>query len=143
MTIYLDCEFNGHLGEFISIGMVSDKGREFYGYVELKEYLPWVKENVVPLLGLDGMKPDVLDTLRPEVCLYLAMHDGEDIVCDSPADIRYLCELIMFMDDSGYNQLGRRLTFKYIPTISYVSKFQHHALWDAKAIMEACNGGAS
>ncbi len=62
MTNYfLDTEFNddGRTIDLISIGIVTDDGREFYAVnqdVELHRVHPWVRENVLPQLPPYGDK---------------------------------------------------------------------------------------
>ena len=59
MNYYLDTEFieNGNKSpiQLLSIGMVSDDGREFYAVVDKNDVdfshvTPWINEHVIPLI---------------------------------------------------------------------------------------------
>lgn len=61
MKYWLDCEFqeDGRTIDLISIGLAAEDGRTYYA--EAAEYdrssaTPWLKQNVIPLLGRD-VKP--------------------------------------------------------------------------------------
>lgn len=104
MKIYYDCEFleNGETIRLISIGMVAEDGREFYGVVDMDEEFQtdvrnhtWIAANVYPHLPLDAnghinrdhesvmtredirnaVKDFVLSTPDPELWAYYAAYD--------------------------------------------------------------------
>ena len=87
MSLYLDCEFNGHEGRLLSMGIVSNvTQQEFYETLVIPhdEVIdPWVLDNVIPKLH----KPPIENTeFREKLHLYLLKHAGETIYADSPAD---------------------------------------------------------
>jgi hypothetical protein len=135
MTLYLDTEFNGFGGELISIGLVSDRGGEFYGVRKLPENLhPWVKANVVPNLHQKA-EPDT--RLRARLANFIADHDKETIIADWPLDFSGLLSFFC-VDDRlvGPSSLSRQP----VPQEPLLSDVPHNALSDAKALMLAWAG---
>ena len=52
MTVaYLDCEFNGYKGDLISLALVIDDNNYFYEVLGCPNPVPWVAENVMPILN--------------------------------------------------------------------------------------------
>ena len=145
MSLFLDCEFNGHEGRLISMGIVSDlTQQEFYETLIIPhdEVIdPWVQENVIPKL----YKPPIDDLeFREKLHIYLLKHTGETIYADSPADHVHLLNNTHWMnDENSYRYLSLELTMKFIipnrkeywPT----NELEHHALHDARTLMKWAN----
>lgn len=135
MTLYLDCEFNGHGGSLISMAIVSDvDGEEFYLEVDCKEPIhPWVKENVIPkLIGKTAPRHNFIALL----VMYLNKHIGEDIVADWPHDFTLLMN-----EMAGPNYESSYLfpcTMRLINSGPTNPEIPHFALSDAKALMRYC-----
>lgn len=135
--IFLDCEFNGHDGELISMAMVSTNGDEFYEVVGLPHNLPivpWVQENVIPKLG---KAPISYDLFRNKVQEFLILHSGEMVIADSPADLIHLLDNMHCMTDKGkYHYLNLEVKMQFTPSGSYTPEDPHNALSDAKGLMK-------
>jgi len=59
---FIDTEFSegNNIIDFISIGIVSDDGREFYeisNQFDAEKCNPWVQNNILPLLPIEFVKP--------------------------------------------------------------------------------------
>lgn len=80
---FFDTEFSERAGQrptidLISIGIVCEDGREYYA--ESSEFLenlcnPWVKENVLPLLGPEEERKD-RETIRDEILAFVRAPGG-------------------------------------------------------------------
>ena len=58
--LYLDCEWNDHGGDLISLALISPDGRSFYQALECTSPSPWVAKNVIPYI-----------CINPPLCAYL------------------------------------------------------------------------
>lgn len=140
MSLFLDCEFDGHEGRLISIALVADDGDEFYEVMHdalINDTNDWVKEHVWPMLNKAptnkpyGWRDDLHDFLRK--------HVGETIVADSPADFWYLMGLVHEMKNGKYRYINLDLNMSFVISGQYQSKIPHNALEDAKALKEWFN----
>lgn len=99
MRYYLDTEFNGYRGELISLALVREDGRELYLVThQLPDVIPWVKENVIPILFAPGADDAVIwrtDLFGHQIASFLAEDAFPVIVADWPDDIRYFCECLI------------------------------------------------
>lgn len=162
IKIFLDTEFSCFKKpEIISVGLVADNGKEFYGETAdfLQSASPWVIENVVPHLNVDKLGKSA-DDLGNAVTKWLSeFEEPITIVCDYDADIDMLLSLNLslpkiFKKFENLNYLITRFAksnqainqFKDIKqTYSTVYKKyftdnnvpNHHSLYDAKAMKEA------
>jgi len=140
MRYFLDTEFNGWLGELISLAMVCEDGRELYllNIDRLENTIDWVKENVMPILTVPGADPlcSTLDQIGPRIEEFFAGDKAPHIVVDWPDDIKYLCEMLI----TGPGEMIRvpRMTFELARVDAYPTALpgavQHNALWDARAL---------
>lgn len=145
MNYFIDTEFvergSGHPVQLISIGIVDEKGREYYA--ECDEFnpvfaTPWLKKNVVPhLVGprktRQQIREDILNfaapNLKPWFWGYFADYDWV-----------VFCQIFGAMVDlpEGYPYYCRDLKqwadFLGIPRDAYppTEKVEHHALNDAR-----------
>ncbi len=140
-TLYLDCEFNGHGGELISMALVPDTGNiVFYGEWPLPTRIhPWVEENVIPKLHRVGMS---ISSPRARLVSFLhaqsAMYDHLTIVADWPADFQYL---LGEMVGSTYEQSCMiPCTMRLIQSgnIEIPANERHNALVDAQYLRNWC-----
>lgn len=132
VTLFIDCEWNGFHGDFISMALVPELGTvPFYEVVEpgpLVDLDPWVAANVIPVLNKEPL-PDMF-SFRRKLEEYINQWSEVTIVADWPEDIKYFCDALITAP-------GRRieipaLTFK-IMSIDSVSDIPHNALADATA----------
>jgi len=138
MRYFLDTEFNGMGGELISLALVAEDGRELYAACHCEEPIPWVKENVIPIVFSDMAKPMIV---RPQdfgraIEQFLIQDGLPEIVADWPDDIRYFCEKLI----TGPGEMVdvHRLRFRIERVDAYPTDLagavQHNALWDARAL---------
>ncbi len=132
---YLDTEFNGFGGDFISIALVPKSAElpYFYGAVECPDPQPWVAENVIPVLDIE---PESLTSLRQRLVGYLITDPDPYIIADWPEDIAHLTRLLI--TSPGFMVPLQRLKFEYRNYQGFVtskaSKVPHNALEDARAL---------
>jgi hypothetical protein len=139
---WFDTEFidDGHSVELISIGIVSDDGRELYAEVEFDRSKAgdWLKENVLPqLTGVTTRKSMLKDKIfdfmgeKPEIWGYYADYDWV-VLCQLYGSMMslpglwpmYCRDVKQLCDDLGNPKLPPK-------------GVQHHALADAKWTKEA------
>jgi hypothetical protein len=99
--LFLDCEFNGHGGELLSMalvpGLLPPGAPMFYEVLRgTEEPVPWVRDNVLPVLSmLPGLWVD-RRTFQQRLQRYLLQFGPRvHIVADWPEDIRYFCEVLI------------------------------------------------
>jgi len=133
-NLFLDCEFNGFVGELISMGIVSEGTDEFYEVLELRLdpwYHPWVKQNVLPILNKEPVDQFVFQTKLHD---FLSKFSEVHIIVDWPDDIKYFCQSLITGPGTMIS-IPRKMTFEIDRTLSSDSSaILHNALEDAKAI---------
>ena len=129
MNIFLDVELTDWHGDIISIGMISDDGKEFYKELEFSNPSKWVVDNVLPKLS---GKPLSLSAFQSELTAYFKQFDSCNIVVDWPEDIRAITSL--FTNDYRYSVLLPVMTFEIFNTEMPENKGSHNALYDAKEL---------
>lgn len=143
MKYYLDTEFNGYLGELISLALVAEDGRELYlsNLDRLENNVEWVRDNVIPILFAPGAEPIPSDAeqIGHLISKFMAHDSHPHVVVDWPDDIKYFCEAII--TGPGEMIAVPRLQFELVRIDSYPTKLpgavQHNALWDARALQFA------
>lgn len=135
--LFLDCEFNGHNGQLISMALVGADNHlhpEFYMAVPRLDFMmnKWVYENVIPKIGIPTSS---WSAFRKALHEFLQQHPGEIIVADSPADFVYLLEQCHEINDEGkYRYINLNLKMEFVISGQYTSENPHNALADAKAL---------
>lgn len=133
MKIYLDTEFNDYRGELISIALVAEDGREWYGVCHCSDPTPWVKAHVIPVLNQGAECKAVLQATLHE---FLNSFDAVHILADWPGDIGHFCH---FLEHAPGERVGPDvMTFEVrrdLPDTSTKSRIPHNALEDARAMM--------
>lgn len=154
MRYFLDTEFNGFCGDLISLALVPefDTYRSYnsedisidslYLATICKDPVPWVAENVIPLVDIGGPKYLSISQFGREITqyfrttLYMTGDPRIEIITDWPDDIRYFCECLITKPGEMVD-LGS-LAFQMIRVDAYPTKLvgavQHNALWDARAL---------
>lgn len=141
MNLYADTEFNGFGGELISFALVPetpiDGIVDLYVVVQQKEpYVPWVAQNVVPLLGDTPAisRADAAKTLAA----YLSMFDNPTIVADWPEDLSLLLDLLITGPGMMVGCLDFDMRYRSCHGFNTAqeSKIPHNALWDARALRD-------
>lgn len=139
--LFLDCEFNGHNGELISMALVSTDGDYFYKimpYLKVYNLNPWVQENVIPKLeAIEENTAKDWGSFRNELWAFLDKHKDETIVADSPADFVYLFEQLHYMtEDNKYRYISTEIKTKFVVSGALKPENPHNALSDARALRD-------
>ena len=132
-TLYLDTEFNGFDGQFISAALVAEDGREWYQATFCHHPTDWVAKHVIPVIGIRLL---MYEELQESLRLFLQKYEEVTIVCDWPRDVEHFCKLLMLEDGSGRMIRTPRLTFVIDTSLSdYTDSLKpHNALADANAL---------
>lgn len=128
MKVFIDCEFNSHGGELISMALVAEDGQEFYEVLGCANPHPWVREHVMPFL----LKNDVSrSTFVSKLWAFVSKFDHIELIADWPEDIRYFCEAIITSPGEMIPMKG--FTAVYMRGLHGDSTLPHNALHDARA----------
>lgn len=139
MRLFLDTEFNGFGGELISMALVAEDNREWYGVLALPwEIHPWVAEHVVPFLDIDN-KCVIFDHDAFQLSLgkFLAQFPNAEIIADWPADIEHLCRIMCHQGAMAGWRIPGEYTFELTHVSGIEPEIPHNALSDARALKEA------
>ncbi|MBA5604948.1 3'-5' exoribonuclease [Duganella sp. FT3S] len=141
---FLDTEFtNFHDPELVSIGLVASSGEEFYAEIpfSITACSPFVKEAVIPLLGLDQVAFCTRDGLFIRLMDWLAVvkNDAEVVICfDSQHDETLFKQIFggmppafMRFRNVGDRNINELLRYEFHTKHALP---EHHALHDARAM---------
>lgn len=133
--IFLDCEWNGYRGSLITMALVAMDGREMYVGVPVHEPLaPWVRENVMPVLGEPQAMTGRLD-LASRIAGFLSPYEAVHLIADWPEDIERFCRALI--TGPGMRIDTPPLTMEVRRDLdSAQSALPHNALEDARAIRD-------
>lgn len=145
MRYYIDCEFDGHGGDLISMALVRTR-RDSLMIVVSDAVVndQWVKDNVMPVLHKDSAGETVFANkhgVGAAIADFIADDWRPVIVADSPVDIGRFCAAISTGIDGGWaNTPYERMTFEVRNVDCYPTNLegavQHNAWWDAMALRE-------
>lgn len=132
--LWLDTEFNGFGGDFISAALVAEDGNHWYQAVACKEPTPWVAQNVVPMIGIQSV---TIKALQTSLRTFLSKYEHITIIADWPADVGHFCDLLSLQPFDGRIIQTPPITFELKTNLNGEgeSAIPHNALEDAKAIM--------
>lgn len=132
MKLFIDTEFNEYKGELISMALVAEDGREWYGVRFCDAPGWWVGEHVMPHLN---QAPERDSDLRSSLAAFLGGFESIHIVSDWPGDIAHFCN---FLEYRPGDRIGPdTMTFEVhrdLPDTATTSAIPHNALEDARAI---------
>lgn len=135
MKMYIDTEFNEYKGQLISLALVAEDGREWYGVRFCDDPGWWVGEHVMPFLN---QAPERDLDLRERLSAFLSCFDTIHIVSDWPGDIAHFCN---FLEYRPGERIGPDvMTFEVrrdLPDTSTASVIPHNALEDARALAKS------
>lgn len=142
-TFYVDCEFNEHGGELLSLALVEADGRGLYLCVadEPASLTPWVRENVWPLVHSRlpvGRTVAYVADWGHFLRRYIGSTTAPTFIADSPVDIARLAGLLS--DDGGkwVSVDNPEIRFEVHNVDCYPTDvpgaIQHNAWWDAMAL---------
>ncbi|MCR4319726.1 MAG: 3'-5' exoribonuclease [Candidatus Brocadiaceae bacterium] len=130
--MWIDTEFNEYKGALISLALVAEDGREWYGVRYCDDPGWWVREHVMPYLT---QEPERDAVLRARLETFLAQFDAVHIISDWPGDIAHFCNLLEFAPG---DRIGPdTMTFEVrrdLPDTATTSAIPHNALEDARAL---------
>lgn len=144
MRLFLDTEFTDFIDcELISIGIVSDDGREFYAErtdFDLSRCSHFVKEAVLPLLGREcpiaGTEEEIGTALRA----WLTRFEDVEICVDYPTDFELFGYLVRDPDTLALPAHVKGCNIRNIIDAADIERYwrkngrmAHHALHDARA----------
>jgi hypothetical protein len=144
MRVFVDCEFTDFIDcDLISIGLVADDGREFYG--ERSDYddsscSAFVREAVLPQLGQYPGRVFTREGLRSALLAWLDQFGGEPekVFCvDYAGDWDLLIDLLGEVPE-GWEGLHVAVDSGRLETYFAEHGGRHHALADASALRFAC-----
>lgn len=132
MKMWIDTEFNEYKGALISLALVTEDGREWYGVRFCDDPGWWVGEHVMPHLNKEPQRDDFL---RSSLHDFLEQFESVHIVSDWPGDIAHFCN---FLEYRPGDRIGPdSMTFEVrrdLPDTSKTSAIPHNALEDARAL---------
>jgi hypothetical protein len=141
-TFYIDCEFDGHNGPLLSIGIVRADGYGAHIRVDRQASDPWVLANVMPVMH--SHRADLPMALQPDevggqLRAFIAGCQNPTIIADSPVDIGRFCRAISTGFDGGWQSTDfPQMTFIVRNVDCYPTTMkgavQHNAWWDAMAL---------
>lgn len=134
MNLFLDCEFNGFGGELISMALVDEDGNYFYEVLPCLEPINWVKENVLPVLEKEAIKPDMFKKrLRHFLSLYPKIH----VIADWPEDLALFSRALVVGFGSCMKTPPLTMQLWMDRTVPIYSVCPHNALSDAQALAQS------
>lgn len=132
MLFALDTEFSEFKGELISIALAG-KSSEFYAVRHLPETMhPWVRENVVPILGKE---PEDDITIKRRLSQFLLDRPGIEIVADWPEDFSHFMNLLC--EPEGMRWPSGDIRMRLVHGLRAKPVIPHNALSDARALLKA------
>lgn len=138
MKLWIDTEFNEYKGALISLALVAEDGREWYGVRYCDDPGWWVSEHVIPHLN---QEPQRDADLRSSLDAFLGQFDSVHIVSDWPGDISHLCN---FLEYRPGERIGPDcMSFEVrrdLPDTATTSLLPHNALEDARALASSARG---
>lgn len=132
MNVFIDCEWNGHKGQLISMALVDEQGNEFYEVLPCPKPIAWVKSNIIPVLGKEPVSQSVFDQ---KLDLFLQRYNEIHIIADWPEDIAHFCRALV---TKPLTRIGlRRMIFTVDAALfGAESEMPHNALADARAMRD-------
>ncbi|MTI12306.1 3'-5' exonuclease family protein [Sansalvadorimonas verongulae] len=134
MKLFIDCEWNGHKGQLISMALVPEDGDAFYEVLECATPIDWVRDNVIPVLGKDPVSQEQF-TERLQDFLGQFDEDSVEVIADWPDDIKYFCDALVARDRCNIGPGSFAMTVDRT-LFNAKSKVPHNALEDARAIRQ-------
>jgi hypothetical protein len=146
MSVYfIDCEFDGHGGELLSIGVVRDDGGSIHIRTDIEAKDAWVRANVVPVMDSHSAPMSQwvpLNEVGPSILHFMGDDPRPVVVADSPVDIGRFCKAISTGATGEWQSVYfEKMTFIVESVDCYPTDLpgavQHNAWWDAMALVEA------
>lgn len=131
MRLFLDNEYDGHLGRLISMALVTEDGEhEFYEVVQGPTPTEaWVRDNVMPILGKDAIP---YDEFQRRLRTFLKRFAGVLVIADYPEDIKLFMETLI--TGPGESMLDHVTAVCDDDLTCKKAEIRHNALSDARAL---------
>ncbi|CAB5223146.1 hypothetical protein UFOVP368_67 [uncultured Caudovirales phage] len=150
MRYYIDCEFDGHNGELLSLALVTDGEDSIHIQADIEPMDLWVRRNVMPLM--DSHKAPkaakvYLNDVGGVIRAFMVKDQCPVIIADSPVDIGRFCRAISTGPDGEWASADYpRMRFEVHNVDCYPTTLdgavQHNAWWDAMALRAKLTGDA-
>lgn len=149
MKYFLDVEFDGRKGDIISLALLTENDKDYLYLIasDVEVTVPWVQDNVVPILKDIGdyfyNECRQLD-FGPMLRNFLKNDDDIVIIADSPVDIGWFCSTYMTGIDGNWMSNKKRRMSLFVENVeTYPNNLEgcirHNALHDARALRHALN----
>lgn len=133
MKLWLDTEFNGWSGSLISMGIVSEDGKEFYEVLECNNPITWVKENVIPFLLKE---PSSQGLFTKKLEQYLLQWSNVEVIADWPRDLELFYNSLL-LGNGWMISVPKQMTTSLVRGLDVQSLLPHNAIEDARALKAA------
>jgi len=154
MRYFIDCEFNGHGGQLLSMALIREDGRSIYLCIADKpeDLSSWVLMNVWPLVHIQlpvGHTVAYVNDWGSLLRDFVGSDQHPIIIADSPVDIGRFCTVLSTSPDgewvsTDYPAIGFEVHNVDCYPTTLEGAVQHNAWWDAQALrhllMETCQG---
>lgn len=141
--LFIACEFDGHNGPLLSMGVVPDYGYTYHIQTSETASDSWVKENVEPFMLEHKANVEYMHINPNNIGEILRQILGNCrhpvIVSDSPVDITYFCRALTTNNDGSWCSTDyETITFEVHNVDCYPTELegavQHNSWWDAMAL---------
>lgn len=139
MKLFIDTEFNGFGGELISMAIVAEDGREWYGILPVADKLvEWVEEHVRPVLDIEGFSNSRLtvSAFQASLARFLTNYNGAEFIADWPSDLEHLCHMMTYAGMKAGYRIPIECTMRLIHGGNTKPLIPHNALSDARALRD-------
>lgn len=140
MRAFLDCEFLWR-GDLLSMGIVTDDGREWYEVIEPPpdiSLFPWVVTNILSVADKEPVHPEVF---RLSLHAFLSSLSSIEIIADWPADLAHFFSMLAGREEGS--ALVIPVIARIVPKQNLVSSIPHNALSDARALRDSLHRSAA
>ena len=142
---YIDCEFDGHNGPLISMGIVREDGHNCYIVARKRARDPWVRANVLPIIGhhhADATMKVAPNAVGRAIRCFIDPCECPVIIADSPVDIARFCSALSTGPDGQWEPADYpAMRFEVHNVDCYPNDIegavQHNAWWDAVSLRYA------
>ena len=149
---YIDCEFDGHGGQLLSMALVRQDGDSIHIRTTAEPNDPWVQQNVMPVIDshMAAKSATGIDVYGVGAVVRAFIGDvrAPVIIADSPVDIWRFCQAVSTSPSGGWASAEYPLmTFEVHNVDCYPtalpSAVRHNAWWDAMALREKLETAAT
>ena len=133
MKLFLDCEFNGFGGELISMALVDEEGHSFYEVLSCLDPVPWVAENVMPILA---QEPVSFTEFQNKLGLFLNAYDAIHVIADWAEDLSLFTRSLIISEGRAIRTPPLTMEL-WTGEMCFSSEIPHNALSDARVLADS------